>query len=156
MLWSSYLSRALFSTLVLTLIPGTILSKVQQDYEYRSIQLPVSHLYDNVATEDFDGNGAGYPVEHLPTGQLVNENIQFVLPKWGNGRPDNFISNRQTLSVDAEFIREFHVLYAGDWIDGENGAQFEFEFEDTSKQVVELSVKNWWNLHWLNSGPIKT
>ncbi|KAG8679466.1 hypothetical protein FRC08_016965, partial [Ceratobasidium sp. 394] len=119
-------------------------------------QLPVSHLYDNVATEDFDGNRAGYPVEHLPAGQLVNENIQFVLPKWGNGRPDNFISNQQVLTVESGFVREFHVVYAGDWIDGENGARFVFEFEDTSKQVVELSVKNWWNLHWLNSGPIKT
>ncbi|KAG8737853.1 hypothetical protein FRC10_007585, partial [Ceratobasidium sp. 414] len=140
MLWLSYLPRALPSILVLALIPGIILAKVQQDYEYRSIQLPVSHLYDNVATEDFDGNGAGYPVGHLPTGQLVNENIQpfkFVLPKWGNGRPDNFISDRQVLTVDASFIREFHVLYAGDWIDGENGAQFEFEFGDASKQVVE-------------------
>lgn len=59
------------------------------------------------------------------------------------------------MTVDPSYVREFHILYAGDWIDGkslrlllqrpptdrycagENGAQFEFEFEDTSKQVVE-------------------
>ncbi|KAG8695553.1 hypothetical protein FRC09_009085 [Ceratobasidium sp. 395] len=153
-----YLPQALLLlfTLVLLLSPKAKSTNIRQEYEYRSIQLPVSQLYDNVATADFDGSGAGYPIEYLPTRQLVDENVQFALPKWGNDRPDNFISNNQILTVDAGFIREFHILYAGDWIDGESGAQFEFEFEDTSNQVVELSVKNWWNLHWLNSGPVKT
>ncbi|KAF8594671.1 glycoside hydrolase [Ceratobasidium sp. AG-I] len=150
------LGRALFYALVLGLSSSALSTKIRQQYEYRSVQVPVSQFYDNVATSDFDGSGASYPVEYLPTGQLISENIEFSLPKWGNGRPDNFISDGQVVTVDPSYIREFHILYAGDWIDGENGAQFEFEFEDTSKQVVELSVKNWWNLHWLNSGPVKT
>ncbi|KAG8706494.1 hypothetical protein FRC11_008185, partial [Ceratobasidium sp. 423] len=113
-------------------------------------------FYDNVATEDFDGNGAGYAAGLLPVGELKNENIRFALPKWGNDRPDNFISNKQNISVNVGYIREFHILYAGDWIDGENGAEFEFEFLDGRRQVVQLSVKNWWDLHWLNNGAIQT
>ncbi|QRV99595.1 alpha-L-fucosidase [Ceratobasidium sp. AG-Ba] len=142
MLWRGYLPQALLllCTLALWLSPTAKSTDIKQEYEYRSIQLPVSQFYDNVATSDFDGNGAGYP---------------FALPKWGNERPDNFISNTQVLDVKPGFVREFHVLYAGDWINGESGAQFEFEFEDSTKQVVELSVKNWWNLHWLNSGPVR-
>ncbi|KAH7325490.1 glycoside hydrolase superfamily [Rhizoctonia solani] len=142
---------------VCTLCPLGVISKnIQQEYEYRSVQIPVSQLYDNVATEDFDGNGAGYAAELLPIDELKNENIRFALPKWGSGRPDNFISNKQEISVHAGYIREFHILYAGDWIDGENGAEFEFEFQDGKKQVVQLSVKNWWDLHWLNNGAIQT
>ncbi|CAE7191494.1 unnamed protein product, partial [Rhizoctonia solani] len=80
---------------------------------------------------------------------------QFALPKWGSGRPDNFISDKQEISVHAGYVREFHILYAGDWIDGENGAEFEFEFQNGGKQVVQLSVKNWWDLHWLNNGAIQ-
>ncbi|CAE6426674.1 unnamed protein product [Rhizoctonia solani] len=142
---------------VCTLCPlGVISRNIQQEYEYRSVQIPVSQLYDNVATEDFDGNGAGYAAELLPVDELKNENIRFALPKWGSGRPDNFISNKQEISVYVGYIREFHILYAGDWIDGENGAEFEFEFQDGKKQVVQLSVKNWWDLHWLNNGAVQT
>ncbi|KAJ1300816.1 hypothetical protein OPQ81_002456 [Rhizoctonia solani] len=136
-------------------IAGGFSSSVQQRYEYRSIAVPVSHLYDNIATKDFDGNGAGYVAEFLPVGELRNENIRFALPKWGS-RPDNFISNKQEISVNVGYIREFHILYAGDWIDGENGAEFEFEFEDGEKEIVQLSVKNWWDLHWLNNGAVQT
>lgn len=64
------------------------------------------------------------------------------------------------MKVDPSYVREFHILYAGDWIDGasvrlllqrhptdhycagENGAQFEFEFEDASKQVVERTSQS--------------
>ncbi|KAG8775811.1 hypothetical protein FRC12_001263 [Ceratobasidium sp. 428] len=115
-----YLPQALLLlfTLVLWLSPRAKSTNIRQEYKYRSIQLPVSQFYDNVATADFDGSGAGYPIEYLPTRQLVDENIHFALPKWGNDRPDNFISNNQILTVDAGFIREFHILYAGDWIDG--------------------------------------
>ncbi|CAE6405806.1 unnamed protein product [Rhizoctonia solani] len=142
---------------VCVLWPLSAISKsVQQEYEYRSIPIPVSKFYDNIATEDFDGNGAGYLAEFLPAGELSNENIKFALPKWGNGRPDNFISNKQEILVHAGYVREFHILYAGDWIDGENGSEFEFEFQDGEKQVVQLSVKNWWDLHWLNNGAIQT
>jgi hypothetical protein len=76
MLRASYLRRALLYTLLLGLSSGTRLNKIVQEYEYRSIQVPVSQFYDNVATADFDGNGAGYPVEYLPAGQLLSENIE--------------------------------------------------------------------------------
>ncbi|KAB5589392.1 Alpha-L-fucosidase [Ceratobasidium theobromae] len=152
-----HLGKVLLGALALGLHCKAYSDNIQQEYEYRSIPVPVSHLYDNVATEDFDGRGASYAVENLPTGQLENENIQFVLPKWGNGLPDNFVSNEQRVTfVDSEYIREFHILYAGDWIDGETGAEFEFEFVNDDKQVVQISVKNWWNIHWLNNGLVKT
>jgi len=51
------------------------------------------------------------------------------------------------------FVREMHILYAGDWIDGssftnilsillmfglgESGAKFQFHFEDGSSEYVE-------------------
>ncbi|CAE6364822.1 unnamed protein product [Rhizoctonia solani] len=135
---------------------NAIAKKIQQEYEYRSAPIPISQFYDNIATEDFDGNGGGYATEFLPTDELKNENIRFALPKWGSGRPDNFISDKQEILVHAGHTREFHVLYAGDWIDGENGAEFEFEFQNGGKQIVQLSVKNWWDLHWLNNGAIQT
>ncbi|KAG8840554.1 hypothetical protein FRC20_005557, partial [Serendipita sp. 405] len=91
----------------------------------------------------------------LPKGVFTNENVNFSLPNWGEGRPDNVIANEQTIHVDMGHIREFHILYAGDWIDGETGSRFTFGFKDWSSQSVEVSVKNWWNLHWLNSGPIQ-
>ncbi|KAF8751690.1 Alpha-L-fucosidase [Rhizoctonia solani] len=127
------------------------------------------------SARNFDGNKAGYAIELLPTGELASENIRFALPKWGNGRPDNFVSHKQKISVNAGHVREFHILYAGDWIDGENGAEFEFEFQNGGRQVVQctslftkrwvayiqltfqkVSVKNWWDLHWLNNGAIQT
>ncbi|KAG9089175.1 hypothetical protein FRC06_001683, partial [Ceratobasidium sp. 370] len=39
---------------------------------------------------------------------------------------------------------------------GETGARFRFEYTDDTVQEVELSVKNWWTLHWLNRGPIQS
>ncbi|GAB1526106.1 hypothetical protein RhiTH_009272 [Rhizoctonia solani] len=149
------LSRALTGACALFSL-GAKSKFVEQQYEYRSVQIPVSQFYDNTATEDFDGNKAGYAIELLPTGELASENIRFALPKWGNGRPDNFVSHKQKISVNAGHVREFHILYAGDWIDGENGAEFEFEFQNGARQVVQLSVKNWWDLHWLNNGAIQT
>ncbi|ELU39665.1 hypothetical protein AG1IA_06303 [Rhizoctonia solani AG-1 IA] len=111
------LSRALTGACALFSL-GAKSKFVEQQYEYRSVQIPVSQFYDNTATEDFDGNKAGYAIELLPTGELASENIRFALPKWGNGRPDNFVSHKQKISVNAGHVREFHILYAGDWIDG--------------------------------------
>ncbi|QRW26549.1 alpha-L-fucosidase [Rhizoctonia solani] len=145
------LSRALTGACALFSL-GAKSKFVEQQYEYRSVQIPVSQFYDNTATEDFDGNKAGYAIELLPTGELASENIRFALPKWGNGRPDNFVSHKQKISVNAGHVREFHILYAGDWIDGENGAEFEFEFQNGGDKLFS----NWWDLHWLNNGAIQT
>ncbi|KAG8817644.1 hypothetical protein FRC17_011134 [Serendipita sp. 399] len=129
-------------------------SRLRTHY-YTSTPVTISHLFDNVATEDFDGTGCHYPVDKLPTGTFTSENVVFSLPDWGEGQPDNVVASGQTLHVDLGRIREFHILYAGDWIDGETGNRFKFGFKDWSSQSVEVSVKNWWNLHWLNSGPIQ-
>lgn len=97
--------------------------------------MSITGLFDATATSDFDGQGSYYPAHLLPHGTLKSENVdvssylfprgfqskvmlQFALPKWGNGRPDNVISNGQRIDVHLGHIREFHVLYAGDWIDG--------------------------------------
>lgn len=69
-------SRAVLFALVLGLSHSVESTKVRQKYEYLSVPVPVSQFYDNVATADFDGSGASYPVEHLPAGQLLSENIQ--------------------------------------------------------------------------------
>ena len=70
------LGRVLLSTLALGLSSSALSTKIRQQYEYRSVQVPVSQFYDNVATTDFDGSGASYPIEYLPTGQLISENIE--------------------------------------------------------------------------------
>ncbi|CAG7850065.1 Alpha-L-fucosidase; AltName: Full=Alpha-L-fucoside fucohydrolase; Flags: Precursor [Serendipita indica DSM 11827] len=124
-------------------------------HSYFSVPVTIDHLFDNVATHDFDGKGNYFPIELLPTGQFTSENVNFTLPRWGHGRKDNVVAEQQVVHVDFGHVREFHILYAGDWIDGETGNRFEFNFKDWSKQSVECSVKNWWNLHWLNSGPIQ-
>ncbi|KIM24235.1 glycoside hydrolase family 29 protein [Serendipita vermifera MAFF 305830] len=124
-------------------------------HKYHARPISITRLFDSTGTTNFDGQGAYYPAHLLPHGVLKSENVDFALPKWGNDRPDNVISNGQQIEVDLGHVREFHVLYAGDWIDGETGARFSFEFEDGTSQSVECSVKNWWTLHWLNSGPIQ-
>ncbi|PVF93523.1 glycoside hydrolase [Serendipita vermifera] len=123
--------------------------------KYASQPVRISHMFDNVATTDFDGRGHYYPINILPKGTLKSENVNFTLPVWEMGLPDNVLSNSQVIDVHIGLAREFHLLYAGDWIDGETAAKFEFIFADGSTQSVDCSVKNWWTLHWLNSGPIK-
>lgn len=68
--------RALLCALVLGLSYPAKSTKVRQQYEYHSVPVAVSQFYDNVATADFDGSGASYPIEHLPTGQLLSENVE--------------------------------------------------------------------------------
>jgi len=35
----------------------------------------IHHHYNNVATKDFDGQGGHYPIELLPMGVLMSENV---------------------------------------------------------------------------------
>jgi hypothetical protein len=47
--------------------------------------------------------------------------MKFILPsKWDDGKPDNLIPHGERLNLgsDGGFIREMHILYAGDLIDG--------------------------------------
>ncbi|KAG8849366.1 hypothetical protein FRB91_010014, partial [Serendipita sp. 411] len=102
LLWSIYVIGSL----------GSYVEPTFKTYRYTSQPVTISHLFDNVATRDFDGNGRHYPKKMLPKGVFTNENVNFSLPNWGEGRPDNVIANEQTIHVDMGHIREFHILYA--------------------------------------------
>ncbi|KDQ18266.1 hypothetical protein BOTBODRAFT_554729 [Botryobasidium botryosum FD-172 SS1] len=125
-----------------------------------SVPLSISRLYNNIASgpnADFDPHyGGSFPSQYLPTGQFYHDGVHFVLPESWEGSKDNILADGQVLDArDAGFTREFHMLYAGDWIDGESGARFTFSFEDGTQDEIEVSIKNWWTLHWLNDGVIK-
>ncbi|KAG9016112.1 hypothetical protein FRB93_011586 [Tulasnella sp. JGI-2019a] len=128
---------------------------------YPSFSLNITHLYNNKAAgpgADFDPHSHGaYPAEYLPTSSFVYDGIQFALPEnWSSDAQDNMIVQSQSLKfAEPRLTREFHVLYAGDWIDGESEDVFTFNFEDGTSEHVELSAKNWWTLHWLNQGVIR-
>ncbi|KAB5590881.1 Alpha-L-fucosidase [Ceratobasidium theobromae] len=138
---------------------------------------PLSQLYNNIACGphgDFDGAGSAFPIHTLPHGEFTHDRVSFQLPEFGSAHGDNVITDGEVLKLSGpRYIREIHVLYAGDHNDGdthsqdgysdyllirrlsgETGARFQFEFEDDSKQ--EVDVKNWWTLHWLNVGVIKS
>lgn len=65
---------------------------------YRSFAVPIEHLFDNVATRNFDGSGCHYPIELLPTGVLNSENVNvcaqtqwpfmFLYPDFSSPFPD--------------------------------------------------------------------
>ena len=42
---------------------------------YRAVPVTIHHHYNNVATKDFDGQGGHYPIELLPMGVLMSENV---------------------------------------------------------------------------------
>ncbi|KDQ21399.1 hypothetical protein BOTBODRAFT_25838 [Botryobasidium botryosum FD-172 SS1] len=116
-----------------------------------SIPLDISHLYNNIAAgpgASFDPFTQGrFPSEYLPTGAFHYDGIQFDLPTDWEGGEDNVIADSQVLDVRGTgFAREFHILYAGDWNDGESGARFRFGFEDGSEDAIEVSAKNWYRM----------
>ncbi|KAG8932212.1 hypothetical protein FRC02_001510 [Tulasnella sp. 418] len=131
---------------------------------YPHVPLNISQFYNNVAAgpgADFSPHTHGwYCAEHLPTVKFGYDGVEFLLPtNWSDGNPDNVIAKKQLVEVPRDsvgFYREMHILYAGDWIDGESGNRFTFHFEDGSESQVEVSAKNWWTLHWLNQGVIRT
>ncbi|CAE6478403.1 unnamed protein product [Rhizoctonia solani] len=123
-----------------------------------SIQVPLDHLFNNVGSGpngSFDGVGGAFPAHTLPVGGVEYDRIMFQLPNFGSGK-DNIVSNGEVIKLDKpQYIREIHVLYAGDHNNGETDARFQFEYEDDSIQEITLSVKNWWVLNWVNKGVIK-
>ena len=65
---------------------------------------------------------------------------QFVLPaNWSDGNPDNVVTHGETISVPHKdaFFRELHVIYAGDWIDGESNNRFRLNYADGSSDDIE-------------------
>ncbi|KAG8926491.1 hypothetical protein FRC00_002885, partial [Tulasnella sp. 408] len=130
--------------------------------EYHYIPIDISHLFNNIAAgpgADFDPHyHSHFAAEHLPTTSFTYDGVKFILPtNWSDGQPDNVIPHGETIHLkDSTYIRELHVLYAGDWIDGESGNKFTLNYEDGSSEQVEVSAKNWWTLHWLNQGVIRT
>jgi len=108
---------------------------------YPSHPIPVSHLFDNTGAGikgNFDGKGRSWPVEALPEGAWSWEGVRYALPtSWGS-EPDNVVCAGQSLDVaGVGYVRELHILYAGDWIDGETTEAFEVEFEDGSNDGVQ-------------------
>ncbi|KZT55693.1 glycoside hydrolase family 29 protein [Calocera cornea HHB12733] len=155
MKWSSLLQIPLSLP---SFIPNLAIPSWPQN-TYPSHPVPLSHLFDNTAAGvagNFDGKGRSYPLEFLPRGEWEWEGVRYALPaSWGS-KADNLVCAGQTLDVSGVgYVRELHILYAGDWIDGETTEAFETVFEDGTTHGVQLSVKNWWNLHWLNEGVIK-
>lgn len=63
-LWSSYLLNSFIGN-----------KPVLEAFTYRTEPVTVHNLYNNVATKDFDGQGGHYPIELLPTGVLMSENV---------------------------------------------------------------------------------
>ncbi|EJT97025.1 glycoside hydrolase [Dacryopinax primogenitus] len=138
--------------------PHSLLPPSHASYPFHPI--PISYLFDNAAccqwTGNFDGNGRTFPEEVLPTGEWVWDGIRYELPaKWGD-RYDNVICQQQVVNITGVgYVKEFHMLYAGDWIDGETTERVTVGYEDGTSEEFAFSVKNWWNLHWLNEGVIK-
>ncbi|KAG8793464.1 hypothetical protein FRC12_002677 [Ceratobasidium sp. 428] len=122
--------------------------------------VPLAHLFNNIASGpsgNFDGAGSAFPAGAVPRGDYVYDRILFQFPELGDGQNDNVVTNGEVLELgEPKYTREMHILYAGDFIDGETGARFQFEYADGATQAVELSAKNWWTLHWLNKGPIQS
>ncbi|KAF9517083.1 glycoside hydrolase family 29 protein [Hydnum rufescens UP504] len=123
-----------------------------------SIPLDLTHLFNNIAVgprANFDHHYEhSWAPEFMPSGLIEIGGVEFFLPQTWNGDKDNVVADRQVLPIPPTvgFSREMQILYAGDWIDGESRALFQFHFEDGSTQLVEASIHNWWNLHWINSG----
>lgn len=63
-LWSLYLLNNFFGNK-----PGL------EAFPYRTDPVTIHNLYNNVATNDFDGQGGHYPIELLPTGVFMSENV---------------------------------------------------------------------------------
>lgn len=55
---------------------------------------------------------------------IMGYGLKFRLPsEWETSGFDNVVSLAQTVNLDEPtLLREFHLLYAGDWIDGERTA----------------------------------
>ncbi|EJD47020.1 glycoside hydrolase [Auricularia subglabra TFB-10046 SS5] len=146
---------------VFALIAGYLLPKPQLG-AYPVVPLNITELYDNQAASldgsgpaNFDGRGGTFPAHLLPTRHVNYDGLHYHLPeRWGYEN-DNVLADGQTVKLPkVASVNALHVLYAGDWSDGESGDRFKLEFEDGSTEEVEMSSKNWWTGHWLNVGAV--
>jgi hypothetical protein len=69
--WSLLFLSLFLPFLVVGADEGIVLNTAR----YVSKPVRISHLFDNVATNDFDGRGHYYPMDILPTGVLKSENV---------------------------------------------------------------------------------
>ncbi|KZV83101.1 hypothetical protein EXIGLDRAFT_777886 [Exidia glandulosa HHB12029] len=129
---------------------------------YSAVPLNISSLFNNQAASfngsgaSFDRQGGSLPAHLLPTRSYNYDGIHYHLPEQWGYEHDNVIALGQVVDMPTPAsVNALHVLYAGDWIDGETGDRFKLHFEDGSEEEVEMSSKNWWTLHWLNVGAIR-
>ncbi|KAG8860319.1 hypothetical protein FRB96_003968 [Tulasnella sp. 330] len=94
------------------------------DSEYPSLGINITYIYNNKAAGPgaaFDPHSHGaYPTEYLPVESFKWDRIKFNLPgNWSANTDDNVIAQSQRIELEGGSMlsREFHVLYAGDWID---------------------------------------
>ncbi|KAL7417418.1 alpha-L-fucosidase-domain-containing protein [Mrakia frigida] len=131
-----------------------------------SLSLPISGFYNNKGTsetgeqvngEGFDGGGATYPSEFLPTGLWVDEGVEFILPEdWSALTDDNVVALSQIIPLpEPTPVNSVHLLVAGDGTDGETTETIGLSFQDGSHGELELDLKNWWAIHWLNKAAIR-
>ncbi|KAH7096824.1 glycoside hydrolase [Auriculariales sp. MPI-PUGE-AT-0066] len=134
-------------------------AKPPQLEPYATVPLDITPHYNNQGASidgrgpaNFDGRGGKLPALLLPTHKFDVGGIHFHLPEeWGHGH-DNVIAHGQVVELPVlASINAFHILYAGDWIDGESRDRFTLTFEDDTKE----RLRNWWTLHWLNVGAIR-
>lgn len=52
-------------------------------------------------------------------------------------------------------VNSVHLLVAGDGTDGETTETIGLSFQDGSHGELELDLKNWWAIHWLNKAAIR-
>ncbi|TFK33558.1 glycoside hydrolase family 29 protein [Crucibulum laeve] len=130
--------------------------------KYPSVSLSLEPLFDNQAAStngsaDFDGTGASFDSQFLPTGPWVFDGISYDVPiEWGISN-DNVIANSQNLSLaNATFVHELHFLYAGDASETASVKNFVLHFDDNSTQTIQLVTNNWWAWPLLNWGTIRT
>nr|AOR51729.1 glycoside hydrolase family 29 protein [Phaffia rhodozyma] len=139
----------------------------QEPEEVQSVPISLERYFNNKAASysgealngGFDGAGRTYPSEEncLPTGSWKDKGVQFDLPRfWAGLQYDNIVAESQTIALPEPVeVSSLHLLVAGDWSDGASKEKILAEFTDGSSEELEVDVKNWWSIHWLNQGTIQ-
>ncbi|CAN8103682.1 unnamed protein product [Discula destructiva] len=87
----------------------------------RSVPIDISSLRNNRAfgtspnDADFDGTGASYPAEFLPTGNFTYGGVDFIFPQYqANNGSDNVLAQGQMLNVTRGRYIGVHLLAAAE------------------------------------------